>query len=455
MQISEDSQFDAIVVGTGPGGATVAREMSLRKKRVLMLEMGPNPEAKGKAMQALRATRMEITDSKMPIVRQITTGGSTFSYCATAIEPNHVLFMSHGVDISAEAEEAKNDLPFAALSDDLVGPMARRLMESAQALGYDWQKLPKFIYQDKCKPACWRCLYRCPYGAKWDARMFVDEAVRNGGTLINNATVEKVVTANNKATGVVYTQKGRRVTVSAPTIVISAGGMGTPTILRETGIKEAGYDFFIDPLTVVMGTVSDLKGGLAEIPMAAGIDFEDEGCLMTDIVLTRPIHMAMAASKLNLFSLFAGKRTLPVMIKIRDELGGGLPTGKGRIHKSLSENDTKVLQHGYERARQILERAGAKHVMMCDAAGAHPGGTAKIGEVVDSNLQTEYENLYVCDTSVYPGTCGIPPVLTLVALGKRLVKHLTGEGNRSNSEYSVADTVVSEQPDVPGSIRGS
>ena len=33
-------EYDVIIVGTGIGGATVAREMALRGKRVLMLERG-------------------------------------------------------------------------------------------------------------------------------------------------------------------------------------------------------------------------------------------------------------------------------------------------------------------------------------------------------------------------------------------------------------------------------
>jgi len=43
---------------------------------------------------------------------------------------------------------------------------------------------------------------------------------------------------------------------------------------------------------------------------------------------------------------------------------------------------------------------------------------------VDSNLETEIENLYCCDSSVFPDALGLPVVWTTVALGKRLSKHL-------------------------------
>jgi choline dehydrogenase-like flavoprotein len=56
--------------------------------------------------------------------------------------------------------------------------------------------------------------------------------------------------------------------------------------------------------------------------------------------------------------------------------------------------------------------------------GAHPGGTAAIGQVVDKDLQTRIENLFVCDASVLPTSPGMPPILTIVALSKRLGKRL-------------------------------
>jgi choline dehydrogenase-like flavoprotein len=58
--------------------------------------------------------------------------------------------------------------------------------------------------------------------------------------------------------------------------------------------------------------------------------------------------------------------------------------------------------------------------------GAHPGGTAAIGKVVDTDLQTRVQNLFVCDASVLPAAPGLPPILTIAALAKRLAKILTG-----------------------------
>jgi choline dehydrogenase-like flavoprotein len=39
-------------------------------------------------------------------------------------------------------------------------------------------------------------------------------------------------------------------------------------------------------------------------------------------------------------------------------------------------------------------------------------------------LKTAYDNLYICDASVIPESWGLPPTLTVLALAKRLGKHL-------------------------------
>ena len=207
-------------------------------------------------------------------------------YCATAFEPPYDMLEGHGISISAEIEEAKNELPIAPLSDDLTGPMAGRIMESALDLGYDWKKMPKFIYQNKCRSGCHRCIFGCPYGAKWTARMFVEEAVNEGGTLVDMAEVNRIIIEGENAIGVEYTKKKKKLRALAPLIVVSAGGIGTTFILRETGIEEAGYDFFIDPLTLVCGTLDGMKGG-REVPMQAGVHMKNDRYIMMDHTLPK------------------------------------------------------------------------------------------------------------------------------------------------------------------------
>ncbi len=431
-----DQQYDAIVVGSGPGGATVAKELSCKGKKVLILEWGSNAKIRASILQMLSMAGIPgkgfLYSSGLPVVRGITTGGSSVFYYGSAYEPPYEMLRSHGVDIEEEVKEIKKELPLAPLKDDLIGPMAGRIMKSARELGYDWHKMEKFIFQDKCldsqnkfRSKCSSCVYGCPYGAKWNARMYIEEAVRNGAVLKSKAKAQKVLVENNRAFGVEYTVKKKKFTAHAEKIILGAGGVGSPVILRASGIKDAGYDFFYDPLVTVMGQVKDIKGG-KELPMVAGVHLDDEGLLMTDMMVAKGMYRGFNVPPLKLGKMFSHNRTMQIMIKIDDKLGGML-NDDGGVRKALAEADIQRLFRGVDLASEVLRNAGAENPYYAMAMAGHPGGTVKIDEIVDSNLKTEYDNLYVCDCSVVPEPPGLPPTLMLLGLGKRLAKHLTGE----------------------------
>ena len=56
----------------------------------------------------------------------------------------------------------------------------------------------------------------------------------------------------------------------------------------------------------------------------------------------------------------------------------------------------------------IFEEKPPKGVFKSWGLAAHPGGTVKINELVDADLKTQRDNLYVCDCSVIPEAWGLP-----------------------------------------------
>ncbi|MBT4638551.1 MAG: GMC family oxidoreductase [Deltaproteobacteria bacterium] len=401
--------YDTIIVGSGPGGATVAKELSKKGQKVLILEWGNNAPIKGTAPQAfgmvgIPGKNLLTTDLGRlnMLMRGTTTGGSSVFYCATAFDPPFEMLESHGINIRAEIDELKNEIPIDPLKNDLIGPMAERIASSALELGYDWQQLNKFIYQDKCKPNCWMCSLGCPHGAKWTARNFVEEAIEHGATLVNGAKVQSVIIDGNKAVGVKVKIKRRTYKLEAPTTILGAGGIGSAEILRNSGMKDGGYDLFVDPLIIVQGKASDVKKG-KEPQMQYGWHVANE-YVMTDFAMPK-------------------NPKLSIMVKIKDELGGRI-TDKGGCKKRLSENDNKKLEKGYDHAKKILKNAGVKKINKSIVFAAHPGGSVKVGDFLDSDLKAKLDNLYVCDCSVVPEAWGLPPTLTILGLGIRLARHL-------------------------------
>ena len=94
---------ETVIVGSGPGGAAVARELALRGKDVLIIERGAYHREGGwlntfrMADRALTLASIEGTQ----MVRLLTVGGSTLSYLGTAFEPPAWLKERHGIDLSA------------------------------------------------------------------------------------------------------------------------------------------------------------------------------------------------------------------------------------------------------------------------------------------------------------------------------------------------------------------
>jgi choline dehydrogenase-like flavoprotein len=126
------------------------------------------------------------------------------------------------------------------------------------------------------------------------------------------------------------------------------------------------------------------------------------------------------------------KNILGVMIKLKDEVSGGV-FPDGTISKPLTEGDRARLAGAEDVCRMILTRAGAEadSIFTSPLRGTHPSGTVRLGTLLDRNLRTEVEGLYVCDASSFPEALGRPTVLTIIGLAKRLARHLTSSGTQS------------------------
>ena len=113
------------------------------------------------------------------------------------------------------------------------------------------------------------------------------------------------------------------------------------------------------------------------------------------------------------------------MVKTADDAKGYVDDD-GDVVKINTIQDIRYLAEGVATAGFILEKAGVDPSTIGSTVyrGAHPGGTAPIGKIVDSNQETEIEGLFVSDASVLPISPGKPPILTILALSKRLSDYL-------------------------------
>lgn len=428
------THYDTIVVGAGPGGAGVARELSRAGQRVLILERGrdwrDHPLYGTYAGALLYADRNALLFTKegLQIVRPLMVGGATSMYAGCSAPPPVWLYEQYGVDVRSEAAELHGELQIGPLAPELRGAGSTRIAEAGRGLGMDWQPQDKFMLPARARPFdCGsRCLLGCRCGAKWNAGEFADDAVEAGAALQTRMRVSRVLAEAGTVGGVAGRGPTGSFEAYAPTVILAGGGLGSPMLLRTAGI-DAGRGVAMDTTVMIYG--SGARPGMgADPPMTwSCVDPELDVMYSTliDPWLMYPIIMAVKGAAWPLTWPRWG-RTLGVMIKVRDEVSGGIDA-RGRVSKGLSPMDAQRLDRAEAVARRILLAAGCRgdSLIRTPLRGTHPSATARIGDVVNTELETSVRGLYVCDASVFPEALGRPTVLTILALARRLARRLT------------------------------
>jgi choline dehydrogenase-like flavoprotein len=424
-------EFDYIIVGAGVGGATLAKELSKKHKNILVIEKGVMEKNYGTFMDAVRyfdvskITKVpKKSNEGITLWRTFMAGGSAFVAAGNFIRSLESDLKSIGIDLSSEFLEAEEELNVAPLDEKLISEGSWAIANAAKALGYSMAPILKSIDFSKCI-RCGQCTLGCKAGAKWTPVVYLEEALGNGIEIMYNTTVESIITENGKVKGLTARSHSKQISLLANTVILSAGGLGTPVILQSSGIEEAGSNLFIDVMVTTYGVHKYLNLIFEPQMSMVNLDYhQSKGFLLAPCVShNRQIRFIEAGMKG--FAL-PTNRILGIMTIITDEASGRV-FPDGSVSKYLTDQDSERLNQGTAISREILVKAGVDPETFVETypAGAHPGGTAAIGRVVDINLETRISNLFVCDASVFPKASGLPPILTIIALSKRLAKRIS------------------------------
>ncbi|MGA1823078.1 MAG: FAD-dependent oxidoreductase [bacterium] len=422
--------YEYIVVGSGAGGATVAKELAKSGKRVLVLEKGKRAKKLGGVINSLwfydhhKVTMWPKASKEGTIIyRAVMAGGSTIVSFANGGRCGEDELAALGITLDEEFSEAEKEMEINATNIKWLTKGSKKILEASTALGYKMESMPKFLRYKKCR-RCGMCHLGCPYGAKWTALDYLDEAISHGAEVMYETAVEHVLLENGKAIGVKAKGPKGNVEIFSDIVILAAGGMATPVILQKTGLEDAGSNLFGDLLVDVYGVTKDLSQ-LREPGMSL-VDTEfhkSKGFILSTWVQPIRLHRFVEAGVRG--ALLPTKRTLGIMIKSADDATGRVYPD-GSYSKAVTEKDRARLNEGIEIAKEILIKAGvdSASIVVGNPVGAHPGGTAAVGTIVNSDLQTKIPQLFVCDASVFPRSLGAPPILTIAALAKRLAKNL-------------------------------
>jgi choline dehydrogenase-like flavoprotein len=391
-----------IVVGSGAGGATVAKELAKRGHEVLLIEKGPVIEEK----DAFR--HYANIDAGVKLMRTCCLGGTTMVSGGNGMRCLQAELRSLGIDLETEFAEVERELGVQVLPDDLLGEGTVRIMEAARSLGHPVHKMPKFIDPTRC---CrdGACAFGCPASARWNAVRFVDEARAYGAKVWAERCVDEVLVHKGMVKGV---RCGNQ-EIRDDRVVLAAGALETPRLLQKAGLPTA--PLFVDTFVSIGGICKRIRFH-TDVPMGAYIPFRG-GLLLPHY--SRPLLTLLQKQERKV----GPGDILGMMVKIRDEDEGEVGE---TVTKSVTVRDAEFLIEGASLAGMILEKAGVdpQTVVVAPLRGSHPGGTARIGVSVDTNLETVVHGLYVTDASVLPVAPAAPPILTIVALATYAAKRM-------------------------------
>ena len=469
---------DACVIGTGAGGAAVAKELAEGGMSVVMLEEGdhhPTDEftTRPREMTArlYRDAGMTVTVGNTPIVLPLGrgVGGTTTINSGTCFRtPPPVLEMwrtRFGLDQLTADEldpyfrRVERIINVAQVPPELAGRNAHVVKRGADALGWSGD----FIHRNvRGCVGSGVCAFGCPTSAKQSANLsYAPLAWQAGATTYTGTRATHIETSRRRARAVnATTQGGGRLRIDTDTVIVACGAIHTPLFLKHNGLgttsDELGRNLAIHPATAVRALFDEQIDMARGVPQSFYIDeFADER-IMFEGAAGPPDYLAMTMP-------FSRERHRDLMLRfphfsqfgvmVSDLSRGHVSERFGRpeIHYHLNDDDVAAFKRGIDLLCELYWAAGAKAIYPpIDKVGEltlgeltpsirahdltlmafHPLGTARADArpehgVVDADLKLhDAEGVYVADGSVVPSSIGVNPQITIMALASRLAYRL-------------------------------
>jgi choline dehydrogenase-like flavoprotein len=492
---------DACVIGTGAGGAPVAKELAQAGMRVVMLEEGERfttddftARPREMTIRLYRDAGQLATVGNVPIVLPLgkTVGGSTTVNSGTCFRtPPSVLELwaeRFGLEELAPPaldpffERVERELHVAQVPPELAGNNALVAKRGADALGWSGD----FIHRNAVGcVGSGVCAFGCPTSAKQHVGLtYIPRAWEAGAVTYSGCRARRIVMRGRRATGVdASTAGGGRLRVECDVVVVACGAIHTPLLLARNGLGgrsgQLGRNLAIHPATAVRALFDEAIDMAKGVPQSFYVDeFADEG-IMFEGAAGPPDYLAMSLP-------FSGERHRELMLRYRQLAQFGVMVsdrsrghvrhraGGVQIHYDLLPEDVERFRRGIGLLTELYWAAGAKAVYQpvrgvpelrdgdmgplrdrrlraadLSLMAFHPLGTARADAhpdhgVVDSDLELHgAEGIYVSDASVVPSALGVNPQITIMALATRLAYHLLGSRASSRSPPSL-------EPIAPG-----
>lgn len=392
---------DDVVVGSGAGGAVVARHLAESGRDVVVLEEGghllPHELARMRPSQTMRhawresGLTMAVGVGESPMINvmmgrcvggsSVMTGGVCFRIPEAVLSDWRALGLS---DFTAEALEpcyadVERNVHVEEVPEAMQSRSTKLFAEGAAKLGYALRPMRRNT--DGC--VGWStCNFGCPGGAKLSVdRSYLPQAVAAGARVYADCIVERVLADRGRAAGVAGRvldapagRPGARLTVRASRVVLAAGAYYTPLILAKTGVGrrsgQVGRNLTLHPGFRVMARFEErVEGWRGALQAAYSSHFEPEGVQLNDIF----IPGGMLAATMPGIGPRHHERALQIPhlaifgANLHDDAGGRVRPGLGRepfVTYRMSAKDRAAVRRAFQICADTFFAAGAKEVFL-------------------------------------------------------------------------------------------
>jgi choline dehydrogenase-like flavoprotein len=465
---------DVVVVGSGAGGASVARVLSEAGLSVIVVEEGDHYDASTYSTDVFEALPRLYRDSgltvaegrpaiPLPVGRCV--GGTTVINSGTCFRaPDDILARwrdEHGIgwatSLESEFEAVEEAVSVEPVATGRVGRNAELCRIGAEAIGASNGPLARNAAEVVCCGSC-------PTGCAIDAKMAMHvselpRAVAAGARIRAGQRVTRVLVEGGRAAGVAC-RGGYRVRALA--VVLAAGALGTPELLLSQGLAnssgDVGRHLRIHPACWVGALYDEPVRGWDGVMQSWAVDeWNDRGLFLeaTFTPLSFGAHWLRGAGAPYKSRLERIDRLGVIGVHLSDRSQGRVSlarSGRLKIGYKLTDDDAAALRFGIARAADVHFAAGAREVYpqvgrvavlrqgeqtpLVEQARFHPGelrleafhpmGTTRMGRdprtsvVAPSGETHDVRGLYIADSGLFPTSLRVNPMITIMAVARRI-----------------------------------
>ena len=403
-QVGADLQLTAevCVIGTGAGGAVIAKELAEAGRDVVVLEQGGYytkedfTQREDEMMPLLyedmgnRAT----ADQSILILQGRNVGGSTvhnLCYCFRTPEPilekwkreDGLREMSYA-DMVPSFERVEKMLKVKDIQPHEINKLNDKVRQGCEKLGY--HGLIARHNRHNCTTSGF-CLLGCPFDAKQSMLItYVPAADRAGARIFANCPVRKLRMAGDRITGVEgvvldpFGKPKHSFRVDAKLVVLSAGAINSPQILLNSGVAnssgQVGRNLHLHPSVLLAGVYDEDIDGYTGVPQSyyvdEFIDLEknpDSGYILMPVygfpVTTAAQLPSFGREHWEIMQNF--NRMVGLLVLMHDESAGQVTvdrSGRPSISYDVNAKEQQLFLEGMQHCAEILFASGAKEVVV-------------------------------------------------------------------------------------------